>query len=93
MPTKIWKRLPTGLNYGFSGKPTELGWDPVRIARAWTVLMKRLGYSQFVASGGDWGDPVTEPMGGAGFLKTHPLQQARQGRAFRRLGATGSILR
>ncbi len=42
--------------YGFSGKPTELGWDPVRIARAWVVLMKRLGYTRYVAQGGDWGN-------------------------------------
>jgi pimeloyl-ACP methyl ester carboxylesterase len=54
--------IPSMPGYGFSGKPTELGWDPVRIARAWLVLMKRLGYAQFVASGGDWGDPVTEQM-------------------------------
>jgi len=54
--------IPSMPGYGFSSKPTELGWDPVRIARAWVVLMKRLGYSQFVASGGDWGDPVTEQM-------------------------------
>ena len=54
--------IPSMPGYGFSGKPTELGWDPVRIARAWVVLMKRLGYTQFVASGGDWGDPVTEQM-------------------------------
>ncbi|HEX8568262.1 MAG TPA: epoxide hydrolase [Pyrinomonadaceae bacterium] len=54
--------IPSLPGYGFSGKPTELGWDPVRIARAWSVLMKRLGYIRFVASGGDWGDPVTEQM-------------------------------
>ncbi len=54
--------IPSMPGYGFSGKPTELGWDPVRIARTWIVLMKRLGYEQFVASGGDWGDPVTEQM-------------------------------
>jgi pimeloyl-ACP methyl ester carboxylesterase len=54
--------IPSLPGYGFSGKPAELGWDPVRIARAWIVLMKRLGYSRFVASGGDWGDPVTEQM-------------------------------
>jgi len=54
--------IPSMPGYGFSGKPTELGWDPVRIARAWVVLMNRLGYSQFVATGGDWGDPVTEQM-------------------------------
>src|SRR6185312_12136344 len=54
--------VPSLPGYGFSGKPSELGWEPVRIARAWIVLMKRLGYTQFVASGGDWGDPVTEQM-------------------------------
>jgi pimeloyl-ACP methyl ester carboxylesterase len=48
--------------YGFSGKPTATGWDPTRIARAWIVLMKRLGYTRFVASGGDWGTPITEQM-------------------------------
>lgn len=54
--------IPSLPGYGFSGKPTELGWDPVRVARAWIVLMKRLGYSQFVAQGGDWGNAVTEQM-------------------------------
>jgi pimeloyl-ACP methyl ester carboxylesterase len=54
--------IPSLPGYGFSGKPTTTGWDPVRIARAWTVLMKRLGYTHFVAQGGDWGDAVTEQM-------------------------------
>jgi pimeloyl-ACP methyl ester carboxylesterase len=54
--------IPSLPGHGFSGKPSELGWEPVRIARAWNVLMKRLGYTRFVASGGDWGDPVTEQM-------------------------------
>jgi pimeloyl-ACP methyl ester carboxylesterase len=54
--------IPSLPGYGFSGAPTELGWDPARIARAWTVLMKRLGYTRFVAQGGDWGDAVTEQM-------------------------------
>lgn len=54
--------IPSLPGYGFSGKPATTGWDPVRIARAWVVLMQRLGYSRFVASGGDWGDPVTEQM-------------------------------
>src|ERR1700743_3516260 len=48
--------------YGFSGKPTTSGWDPVRIARTWIVLMKRLGYTRYVAQGGDWGNAVTEQM-------------------------------
>ena len=54
--------IPSIPGYGFSGKPTTTGWDPVRIARAWIVLMKRLGYTRFVAQGGDWGNAVTEQM-------------------------------
>src|SRR5262249_47758117 len=54
--------IPSMPGYGFSGKPTETGWDPQHIARAWTVLMKRLGYTHFVAQGGDWGDAVSEQM-------------------------------
>jgi pimeloyl-ACP methyl ester carboxylesterase len=54
--------IPSMPGHGFSGKPTATGWDPVRIARAWTVLMKRLGYTRFVAQGGDWGNAVTEQM-------------------------------
>ena len=55
--------IPSIPGYGFSGKPTTTGWDAVRIARAWVVLMKRLGYTKFVAQGGDWGSIVTEQMG------------------------------
>lgn len=55
--------IPSIPGYGFSGKPTTTGWDPVRIARAWIVLMERLGYRQYVAQGGDWGDAVSEQMG------------------------------
>ena len=54
--------IPSMPGYGFSGKPTTTGWDPARIARAWVVLMKRLGYTQFVAQGGDWGAMVTDVM-------------------------------
>jgi pimeloyl-ACP methyl ester carboxylesterase len=54
--------IPSLPGHGFSGKPTETGWDPIRIARAWVVLMKRLGYQRFVAQGGDWGNAVTEQM-------------------------------
>jgi len=54
--------IPSMPGYGFSGKPTTPGWDPARIARAWVVLMKRLGYTQFVAQGGDWGAVITEVM-------------------------------
>jgi pimeloyl-ACP methyl ester carboxylesterase len=55
--------IPSMPGYGFSTKPTETGWDPARIARAWIVLMKRLGYTRFVAQGGDWGSPVSNEMG------------------------------
>jgi pimeloyl-ACP methyl ester carboxylesterase len=54
--------IPSLPGHGFSGKPTTLGWDPIRIARAWIVLMKRLGYTRYVAQGGDWGNAVTEQM-------------------------------
>ena len=54
--------IPSMPGYGFSGKPTTTGWDPARIVRAWVVLMKRLGYTQFVAQGGDWGALVTDVM-------------------------------
>src|SRR5262245_47615927 len=54
--------IPSLPGYGFSGKPATTGWDPVRIARAWVMLMKRLGYRRFVAQGGDWGNAVTEQM-------------------------------
>jgi pimeloyl-ACP methyl ester carboxylesterase len=54
--------VPSLPGHGFSGKPTTTGWDPIRIARAWVVLMKRLGYTRFVAQGGDWGNAVTEQM-------------------------------
>jgi pimeloyl-ACP methyl ester carboxylesterase len=55
--------IPSLPGYGFSAKPTATGWDPVRTARAWVVLMKRLGYTRFVAQGGDWGAAVTQTMG------------------------------
>jgi pimeloyl-ACP methyl ester carboxylesterase len=55
--------IPSMPGYGFSGKPTTTGWGPERIAHAWTTLMRRLGYSQFVAQGGDWGATVTEQLG------------------------------
>ncbi len=54
--------IPSLPGYGFSGKPAATGWDPIRVARAWIVLMKRLGYTRFVAQGGDWGNSVTELM-------------------------------
>jgi hypothetical protein len=54
--------IPSMPGYGFSGKPTTSGWDPAHIARAWVVLMKRLGYTKFVAQGGDWGAIITDLM-------------------------------
>ncbi len=54
--------IPSLPGHGFSAKPTATGWDPSRIARAWVTLMKRLGYSEFVAQGGDWGAAVTQQM-------------------------------
>jgi pimeloyl-ACP methyl ester carboxylesterase len=55
--------IPSLPGHGFSAKPTATGWDPVRIARAWVELMTRLGYTRFVAQGGDWGAAVTQTMG------------------------------
>ena len=58
--------IPSIPGYGFSGKPTTTGWGPERIARAWVGLMKRLGYTKFVAQGGDWGAIITDVMGAQG---------------------------
>jgi pimeloyl-ACP methyl ester carboxylesterase len=55
--------IPSMAGYGFSGKPTSPGWDCTRMARAWIVLMERLGYTRYVAQGGDWGSLVSEQMG------------------------------
>jgi pimeloyl-ACP methyl ester carboxylesterase len=55
--------LPSIPGYGFSGKPSSTGWDPAHIARAWAELMTRLGYTQFVAQGGDWGAIITDELG------------------------------
>src|SRR5215217_2471701 len=54
--------IPSMPGYGFSGKPTSTGWGPERMARAWDVLMKRLGYTRYVAQGGDWGAFVVDQM-------------------------------
>src|SRR5499427_1633 len=66
--------IPSLPGYGFSGKPTGAGWDPDHIARAWGELMKRLGYTHYVAQGGDWGTPVSSAMarqGVAGLQAIH----------------------
>lgn len=66
--------LPSMPGYGFSGKPTDTGWDPDRIARAWAELMRRLGYTRYVAQGGDWGSPVSSAIARqapAGLLGIH----------------------
>jgi pimeloyl-ACP methyl ester carboxylesterase len=54
--------IPSVPGYGFSGKPAGTGWDPERVARAWAELMTRLGYSRYVAQGGDWGTPISSAM-------------------------------
>ncbi|MCI0533866.1 MAG: epoxide hydrolase 1 [Verrucomicrobiales bacterium] len=66
--------IPSMPGYGFSGKPTSTGWGPERMGRAWAVLMKRLGYTRYVAQGGDWGAFVVDQMGlqkPAGLLAIH----------------------
>src|SRR4029077_18131768 len=55
--------IPSMPGYGFSGRPATTGWNSAHIPRAWVVLMKRLGYTKFVAQGGDWGAIITELMG------------------------------
>jgi pimeloyl-ACP methyl ester carboxylesterase len=64
--------IPNMPGYGFSGKPIETGWGPARIGRAWVELMDRLGYTQFVASGGDWGGIVVDVMGRDAALPAEP---------------------
>jgi pimeloyl-ACP methyl ester carboxylesterase len=85
--------IPSMPGYGFSGKPTTPGWDCPRMARAWTVLMERLGYTQYVAQGGDWGSLVTEQMGvlaPAELLGIHVnLPSAVPAEIFKALGAGG----
>jgi pimeloyl-ACP methyl ester carboxylesterase len=66
--------IPSLPGHGFSGKPSVTGWDPIRTAHAWITLMQRLGYTRYVAQGGDWGNAVTEQMAllqPAGLLGIH----------------------
>jgi hypothetical protein len=70
--------------YGFSAKPTGTGWDPVHIAQAWMVLMKRLSYTEFVAQGGDWCPQITDVMGAQAPPPFPPRFQRRSRPAARR---------
>src|SRR3989449_3669908 len=79
--------VPSMPGYGFSGKPTATGWDSVHIAGAWIALMRRLGYTRFVAQGGDWGAQITDVMGAkapAELLASTPTCPARFHLTFRR---------
>ena len=73
--------IPSLPGYGFSGKPTAPGWTPVRIAHAWATLMQRLGYTKYVAQGGDWGNAVIGADGftGAAGIAWHPHQHGGHG--------------
>ena len=73
--------LPSIPGYGFSDEPTELGWGPIRIGQAWEELMQRLGYTRYVAQGGDVGSQVTDAMGRLGLdgSDRHPHQPAHAG--------------
>ena len=92
--------VPSIPGYGFSGKPATPGWDPAHIARAWVVLMKRLGYTRFVAQGGDWGAQITDVMGAKappGLLGIHSNMPGTvppaiaKARSLARLGADSSV--
>ena len=69
--------VPSMPGYGFSGKPAGTGWDPVRIGKAYVELMKRLGYTRFVAQGGDWGAVVVDAMAGGRADPAAPSRRRR----------------
>ena len=83
--------IPSMPGYGFSGKPTSTGWGPERMGRAWAELMERLGYTRYVAQGGDWGAFVVDQMGlqAPEGLLAHPHQHACHGSSRRRQGFPG----
>ena len=85
--------VPSLPGYGFSAKPTSGGWNPVRIAKAWATLMQRLGYTRYVAQGGDWGNAVSETMAlqtPPGLLAISTNMAATVPREISELLATGS---
>ena len=94
--------IPSMPGYGFSGKPQATGWNPDHIARAWAVLMKRLGYTHYVAQGGDWGSVVADvmarqkPEGTAGYPHQYACDRTpgdREGSRLRRSGAGRTVSR
>jgi len=85
--------IPSMPGYGYSAKPTTTGWDAPHIARAWVVLMKRLGYKQFVAQGGDWGAIVSGIARHSHQHAWHLSRRCRQGGSFRGAGAIGTLSR
>jgi len=88
--------IPSLPGYGFSAKRAATGWDPTRTARAWVALMKRLGYTRFVAQGGDWGAAVTQAMGEQA-ERAYPGNliyfHEGQGRSLRRVGTARPVRR
>jgi pimeloyl-ACP methyl ester carboxylesterase len=83
--------IPSMPGCGFSGKPTRTGWGPERTGRAWAELMKRLGYTRYVAQGGDWGAFVVDQMGlqATRGIARHPHQHACHRSSRRRRGSPG----
>ena len=88
--------IPSVPGYGFSGRPTSTGWDPDRIARAWAELMTRLGYTRYVAQGGDWGAPSPARWRARGRVARHRINTGDRARGrcgARRRTAAGGFVR